>query len=139
MKGQKDFQFRAIIKVSRESREGKFKTTKQNKTRADLIAKKRERERSVMNLLVPVKHISNMLILFVKKEFPKSQPMVITIQKDYCQTNGWTKLNPEIKKKKKMWVGTQLKWRRLDISQHHEWCRDLVIIIPTQNPSRLYR
>lgn len=99
MKGQKDFQFRAIIKVSRESREGKFKKTKQNKTRADLIAKKRERERSVMNLLVPVKHISNMLILFVKKEFPKSQPMVITIQKDYCQTNGWTKLNPEIKKK----------------------------------------
>lgn len=41
--------------------------------------------------------------------------MVIIIQKDYCQTNGWTKLNPEIKKKK-MWVGTQLKWRRLDIS-----------------------
>lgn len=26
--------------------------------------------------------------------------MVIIIQKDYCQTNGWTKLNPEIKKKK---------------------------------------
>lgn len=72
VKGQNDFQFRAIIKVSRESREGIFFfKTKQNKTRADLIAKKRERERSVMNLLVPVKHISNILILFVKKEFPK--------------------------------------------------------------------
>lgn len=55
---------------SLESQE-KENLKKQNKTRADLIAKKRERERSVMNLLVPVKHISNMLILFVKKEFPK--------------------------------------------------------------------